>query len=68
MLITIISEVNNTIYNCQSKPNWIQWPFYPDLGSTKPFARCFRSTLEVKKIMKNNPGAHKCRNIFQKHQ
>ena len=53
MLIAITTEFNNVIleliYNCQLKPNWIRWPFYPDLGSTKPLARCFRSTLEVQK-------------------
>ena len=53
MLIAITAEFNNVIleliYNCQLKPNWIRWPFYPDLGSTKPLARCFRSTLEVQK-------------------
>ena len=52
MLIAITAEFNvilELLYNCQLKPNWIQWPFYPDLGSTNTLARCFRSILEVQK-------------------
>ena len=55
ILITITAEFNSvTIYNCHSKPNWIQWPFYLDLGSTKPFCKVFQehTTLCAKNICK----------------